>query len=305
MRIAVLMSTYNGEKYIKEQIDSILEQKVDGTVELIVRDDGSNDHTCAILEEYAQKGLLRWYTGENLRAPRSFITLIRDNPGYDFYAYADQDDYWYPNKMSMAVKQIGETEKPSLYYSNAEIVDEALNSVGRNVYRKEPPKDGYSMICCPSVQGCTAVFNAALASVIQEHPMPEVVTMHDSYIGRVCSSIGGTLIFDMEPHMKYRIHQSNVEGIKTSKQNSAVSIIKERIADMKTKESISIAQQAEEILRLYAELIQDNYKLFYGQVVGYQKTLFRRLRLAFSIKVKHTTLNLGVTNRMKILLGNK
>ena len=78
MKIVVLLSSYNGEKFIKEQIDSILNQDITKEMELqlLVRDDGSKDGTHEILNEYQEKGMLTWYTGENLRPAKSFWELI-------------------------------------------------------------------------------------------------------------------------------------------------------------------------------------------------------------------------------------
>ncbi len=93
--IVVLMSTYNGEKYIREQLDSIFNQEgID--VKVVVRDDGSKDTTHAILDEYKKTHELVWYTGENLKSARSFMDLIYQAPESDYYAFADQDDYWDP-----------------------------------------------------------------------------------------------------------------------------------------------------------------------------------------------------------------
>ena len=74
---SVLMSTYNGERYLRQQIDSILQQE-GVKVQLLVRDDGSTDNTLDILNGYAQKGLLKWYQGENLKSARSFLTLLKE-----------------------------------------------------------------------------------------------------------------------------------------------------------------------------------------------------------------------------------
>lgn len=83
------MSTYNGEKYLSEQIESILRQDCDAEISLIVRDDGSSDKTTEILDEYKEKELLTWFQGENVRPAKSFWQLIKSNPGYDYYAFAD------------------------------------------------------------------------------------------------------------------------------------------------------------------------------------------------------------------------
>ena len=96
-KVIVLMSTYNGEKYIKQQVDSILNQE-NVSVELVVRDDGSNDNTISILKEYEKAGKLIWYTGDNKGAAYSFFDLMEYAKNrYDDYCYfalSDQDDIW-------------------------------------------------------------------------------------------------------------------------------------------------------------------------------------------------------------------
>ena len=97
------MSTYNGQKYIRQQIDSILQQ-TNVEVNLLVRDDGSKDDTIKILDEYKQEGKLTYYTGPNLGPQLSFLNLLNNCPKADYYAFADQDDYWEKDKLSTAVK---------------------------------------------------------------------------------------------------------------------------------------------------------------------------------------------------------
>lgn len=106
MKIAVLISTYNGEKYIRDQIESIMSQKVDAQIDIIVRDDGSTDKTKDILEEYSKQKKLKWYTGENLKPANSFFNLLIQNETYDYYAFADQDDYWKNDKLRRAIEKI-------------------------------------------------------------------------------------------------------------------------------------------------------------------------------------------------------
>ena len=104
-KVLVLMSTYNGEQYLQQQIDSIITQKnVD--VELLVRDDGSTDKTIDILKDYQQKGLLSYYAGENLKPQLSFLHLLRHAPECKYYAFADQDDVWLEDKLSSGIEAI-------------------------------------------------------------------------------------------------------------------------------------------------------------------------------------------------------
>ena len=80
-KIVVLISTYNGEKYLKEQLDSIIKQDCDEKIDILVRDDGSTDKTVDILKSYKKKGLLDYYLGENLKPARSFINLLKHANG--------------------------------------------------------------------------------------------------------------------------------------------------------------------------------------------------------------------------------
>ena len=135
MRICVMLSSYNGEKYIKEQIDSILAQKIDGEMILLVRDDGSTDETKQILNEYRSKyNNISWYTGDNLKAAKSFWDLVNSAPDADYYAFCDQDDVWYPDKLVRAINALEKEAIPALYASNVVVVDQNLNSIGNMVF---------------------------------------------------------------------------------------------------------------------------------------------------------------------------
>ena len=106
-RVAVLMSTYNGERYLREQIDSIAAQR-DVEVFLWVRDDGSCDETRALLLEFSKKprgSILSWKVemGDNRGFLGSFENLLTGAEGCDFYAFSDQDDYWFPEKLTKAI----------------------------------------------------------------------------------------------------------------------------------------------------------------------------------------------------------
>ena len=126
-KVAVLMSTYNGEQFLREQLDSILDQEnVD--LNLYVRDDGSNDHTIDILSEYADKhSNVHFYRGDkNLGACGSFLELLSKEYDADYFALADQDDIWDKDKISVAIEKLKTlpADKPALYHSNLRIVDQ-------------------------------------------------------------------------------------------------------------------------------------------------------------------------------------
>ena len=304
MKLAILMATYNGEKYLQAQLDSILQQQVNIPFDLIVRDDCSTDSTRQILEQYQEKGLLTYYTGENLGAARSFIHLLRNHPGYDFYAFADQDDVWNPGKVQKGLDAVFQEEGPTLYCSNAALVDDQLASLGRNTHRALPTYNLVSMLCLAScAQGCTSVFNAALAQTIQQHDVPEVFIMHDSLVTCLCALLGGKVIYDHTPTMQYRMHGKNVFGMVTAKQ-SLTKVLKSRFKEITTKPKVSMYAQAKSLLATYGDVIPAESQKVCRTVIRSEKNLGARLKLVFDKKLRHDTLNKTVTKKLQILLGN-
>ena len=301
MNIAVLMSTYNGQQYIKEQIESILAQEGDFKLYLWVRDDGSTDGTQQILQQYADRGQLQWYTGKNLRSAKSFLDLVSHCPGYEYYAFADQDDTWYPNKLSRGISAIEQMQCPAISCANARLVDARGEFLGRNVYQRIPHDDFYSVVCGGNIMGCTMTFNSKLAQILQRHPVPEAVTMHDAILLDICTLYGGRIVFDMEPYMDYRQHGSNVVGTQWKKTDA----IKSRLDEIRQPQPISIAQQAKAILDVYEDAPQGEKREFLERVSHYRDSFWKALSLACSGKPKYNGLNMAVTKRLTILLRNR
>lgn len=210
--IIVLMSTYNGEKYLKKQIDSIISQTI--KVKLIVRDDGSKDKTQIILEKYKKQGKLDWYQGENIGFAKSFLTLLKNAPKADFYAFADQDDYWLANKLEIAIKRMQKETVPCLYCSNVDVVDENLNYLPRVYYRKniDINTNFESTLLANISPGCTMVFNSVLAKCINKY-MPSKIKYHDWWVALLGATFG-KVIYDKNSYIKYRQHSGNVIGCK-------------------------------------------------------------------------------------------
>ena len=141
MRIAVFdYQPHNGEKYLVEQIESILNQKGDFDVDLFVRDDGSHwtIQETFLISIRKKESLTTWYTGDNLGPALSFIDLIKKCEKYDLYSFADQDDYWKDNKLARAKDFLSDAQKTDIYFANAQLVDQDLNDLGRCVYKCTP-----------------------------------------------------------------------------------------------------------------------------------------------------------------------
>ena len=217
MKIVVLMSTYNGEKFIREQIESILNQDVckEMTLQLLVRDDGSSDATHEILNEYQAAGQLTWYTGENLRPAKSFWHLVQNTPDADYYAFADQDDVWFSDKLSRAVHALREKSEeiqPALYCSAVTVTDQQLNPTGTmcGVY---PAKHDFAYSLLYSIApGCTFVFNHAARKELMQYNINEKTVIIHDWLAYKIIAMKGRIVYDENPTMSYRQHGNNVIG---------------------------------------------------------------------------------------------
>jgi len=210
--VAVLMSIYNGEKYVAEQIESILsQQRVDTTI--YIRDDGSDEPVRAILQNYAAKYPNIFVThGENLGIKDSFLQVVRDVPlSHDYYAFSDADDVWLPDKLASAVALLSgqDPDVAQAYCSQITLVDEKLKfiSYGRALYMQISFAN--ALVEC-RMSGATAVFNRHLISIAKALDYSNAV-IHDSWMNLVAAGFG-QVHFDPASHILYRQHDNNADG---------------------------------------------------------------------------------------------
>lgn len=215
--VAVLMSTYNGEKYLREQIESILAQ-VGVAAELFVRDDGSKDGTEKILAEYAANNArVHYEMCKNVGVGNSFMNLLYSAPDtFDYYAFSDQDDIWLPKKLSEAIKMLEESGA-LLYASNQECVDKDGKHLGlhfekgRNIHLLP-----VSIMESNMISGCTMVFPLHFRNLIckyENRPQSALLRnrIHDAWMAEV-AAIFGTIIYDERAFVYYRQHGNNLVG---------------------------------------------------------------------------------------------
>ena len=219
--VAILVSTYNGEKYLREQLDSILAQS-GVTVEVFVRDDGSSDNTKDILTEY-EKSLKNFHVAfcENVGVGNSFMNLLYSVPDtFDYYAFADQDDIWEENKIAEAIRILEESGK-MLYASNQECVDKDGVSLGlryeKNCKIHHTP---LSILSKNMLAGCTMVFSNRFYKILSDtthHPSADLLhnRIHDVWLAMIASLYDG-IIYDERSFIQYRQHENNVVGAKSS-----------------------------------------------------------------------------------------
>ena len=219
MKLIVLMSTYNGEKYIKKQLDSLLEQELLPT-KIIVRDDGSTDETVNILEEYSSKHkFITYYCGENKGPGKSFWDLIVNCEDADYYALCDQDDVWFKDKLSTAVSMLKKKDNsvPLLYCSKYTLTDSMLNPIDSDVSSLYSFSDFQHSLIYHTAPGCTFVFNHKARLLLKKYdPEKEYFVIHDAIIHKVVT-LFGEMILDETSHMYYRQHKDNKIGMTASK----------------------------------------------------------------------------------------
>lgn len=208
-KVVILMSTYNGEKYIIEQLDSLINQTYKN-IEILIRDDGSKDSTVKILMEYSKNySNVNVVNGANIGFINSFFELLKiaDNNA-DYYAYCDQDDVWMEDKIERAVKFLDKTEpsKPVLYFSNSDYYDSEMNFI-KTAEKNKKYNFRNSLVECVT-QGMTMVINKAAKELIIEN-QPQNCLYHDWWTYMICSGLG-KVIYDKKSLVKYRRHNKSV-----------------------------------------------------------------------------------------------
>lgn len=269
----VLLSTYNGEKYLQALIDSVLSQQ-EVEVSILIRDDCSNDKTAEILERLSfENKRIKFYSGQNVRPAKSFMDLISEaEMNYDYYAFCDQDDVWLPNKLKIAIEKLDDVDSsiPLLYSSAVTITDKELNTIGK--YSKDNSfQNGLYDIVMYATMGCTMVFNTKMLYILKQYH-PAIIKMHDSWISYLCYAVGGRLIYDDDSYILYRQHEGNVVG---AVRKSYFSTIKKLVSH----DQIYVSEMCKDLLKGYSEMMTEKARLEFEIVANYKKSLRMRLKL--------------------------
>lgn len=270
-KVIVLMATYQGEKYLEEQLKSIMAQDYPN-FELIVCDDASSDGTFFLLSLYKKRypdkiTVLR--NKENLGGTKNFLTLLKDNAAkYDnwrqnpvYFMFSDQDDYWYPDKISRTLARMKRLEArhgrelPGLVFTDARVVNKDGKEIASSfiaLQHFKMRKRTFSHLLMENmVIGCTSMLNMPLAKMLTK--VPKHARYHDWWMALLAASTGHTSYLP-EPTMDYRQHTDNVVGA----QNFNL-YVKERIGGLRQLEYTlnDDFEQATEFYRFYSMEIPD------------------------------------------------
>jgi glycosyltransferase involved in cell wall biosynthesis len=228
--ISILLATYNGEKYISEQIESLLSQTYQDFT-LYINDDKSTDNTYKIISEYAQKHPKKIIASQNEKntggTKYNFLRMMIDHKD-DYVMLCDQDDIWLPDKISKSLAKIKDMERehgtstPILVFTNLTVVKDNLEVISysyEKMANKNFDKNSLNLaVAMNNVAGCTAMYNRALSDMIQadrslHDAKTEYIVMHDWWLYLMATALGkcGAIHY---PTVLYRQHKSNESGAK-------------------------------------------------------------------------------------------
>lgn len=218
MKVNILMSTYNGQQFLAEQIRSIQEQSyTDWT--LFIRDDGSSDNTKEILKDFEHQDsrihLIDNDKSDNLGVIKSFHKLVNHDRA-DYYFFSDQDDVWLPNKLELSLKEAQNypADLPLMVYMDLKVVNQDLEIMTESMVKSQSHHANTELVqelTENTVTGGVAMINHTLAEMWQE---TDDILMHDWYLALLASAFGN-LVFIDQPGELYRQHSDNVLGART------------------------------------------------------------------------------------------
>ena len=287
-QIDILLTTYNGEKYLKEQIDSILNQTYTN-FRLLISDDCSKDSTIKILKEYEQKDnrIKVFLQEKNLGYVKNFEFLLTKVEN-EIYALSDQDDVWNNDKVEKTYKKLKE-EDADLVFTDLEIVNEKLETINSsfNDYMflsrkiKKYYKDYRLQYLYNCITGCTLMSKKKYLEKIIPIPMDSKYVIHDTWIGLIVA-LNGKIAYLDEATIKYRQHGNNQVGSNhTSHKYTKLNQVRELFIDVKyqlfntyiNNSSIftkDLQKQNEKALKYFKMLKNKKYINFRGWNVFYK-----------------------------------
>jgi len=213
-KIVILLATRNGAAFLQEQLESYRAQTYQHW-ELLVSDDGSTDETVRIIEDFAgtvpQRVVVR--SGPQLGFWQNFVSLVRsDDLDGDLFAYSDQDDVWFPEKLAYAVRWFeGRPAQPALYFSRTELIARNGTPFGLSPLFKRSPSFQNALVQNIG-GGNTMVFNPAAHAALRTTPVDATMVSHDWWTYQVVTGMGGVAHYDPRPSLKYRQHGQNLVG---------------------------------------------------------------------------------------------
>ncbi|WKV08528.1 glycosyltransferase family 2 protein [Thermoanaerobacterium sp. CMT5567-10] len=289
--ICILLSTYNGERHIKDQINSILKQSYTDW-KLFIRDDCSSDKTTKIIKEYVNKfpeKIVLLEIGENNLGPcRSYLELVKNVTG-DYIMFCDQDDVWLPDKIELTYKKMKSMEeiyknKPILVHTDLKIVDKDLNLISHSFWKYQKLnseiKDINKTLVQNNVTGCTIMINQKLKELL--NIVPSNAIMHDWWINLIASTFG-TVDYIYKSTVLYRQHGENNVGAKKYSLNFILSLAFKLKKLLKSNNKL--INQGKEFYSIYGNMLEKEQKdIVYNFITLFEVGRLKRIYRIFKYK---------------------
>ncbi|MFI4957141.1 MAG: glycosyltransferase family 2 protein [Gammaproteobacteria bacterium] len=216
-QIAIILCTYNGERFLNEQLESFSRQTFTDWA-LFVYDDGSTDRTSELIAQFEQAQphhVIHWKPNAQKRGfAQNFLNGIGSTPGeFDFYALSDQDDVWCESKLSRAVDYLRTAPEgiPAVYCSRTTLVDADMKPIGLSSLFRRPPSFQNALV--QSIAGGnTMVLNKAARALLLSADTHADIVSHDWLIYQLVTGAGGKVYYDLQPELLYRQHGANIIG---------------------------------------------------------------------------------------------
>lgn len=263
--VDILMATYNGALYVKEQIASIQNQRHQNW-RLLVSDDSSTDNTWEILTEFANSDprIVLLPRKERLGSISNFSRLMEHASAY-YVMFSDQDDFWFPEKISKTLTKMREMEfqegssVPFLVHTDLVVVNHALKEMHPSLWKySNLDSSRYvtlnRLLAQNVITGCTMMINRPLLEI--SYPIPREAVMHDRWIGLVAAAFGRIGIIP-EATMAYRQHGKNQLGAKAY---GFKRLWQNGLSALRIKKNEQMAQQANRFLNNYCKLLTESNK---------------------------------------------
>ncbi|MFL1676655.1 glycosyltransferase family 2 protein [Paenibacillus dendritiformis] len=279
-KVQVLLSAYNGELYITEQIQSILRQSYPH-ISILVRDDGSSDRTVELLQPFieAYPDRIQLIGGSNIGVVASFFELLRQSdPQADYFCFCDQDDVWLDHKIESAQRLLKtySGKEPAMVFTATELTDNHLQKQGLWPKAPSKPPSFYNALIQNIAVGATITINKAARDLFLNFSSVDhhKVIMHDWWFYLIVSAFGH-VVYDSDPSMLYRQHGNNVIG----GSNSPLSKVQQKLRSyLKHKGKHFLHHQAEEFYKVYGQLLDGEKKDQLEMFLAPRKQLLRKLK---------------------------
>ena len=232
--VNILLATYNGSRFLKQQLDSLIAQTYE-FITIYIRDDGSSDNTVALIQEYIHNNtsqkqiILLDNAGKNLRCPGSFYQILRECEPADYYAFCDQDDIWYPDKIQWAIDELNaesDTSIPLVYFSGYEYYTDDGVFLRHSPKQKEHTSLNDVLYYTPA-SGFVLVFNESARQNLILHVDPGE-ELHDRWLLRGVACFG-KIIYDPRFSATHIRHADAVTAEDSSDANLLKSFIQNEI----------------------------------------------------------------------------